>query len=181
MLLLGGCIEASEGVGQRGLGLADGVIGSCVDACGEATPVGNCWCDAACVKHGDCCADAVEVCGGPSPDPLIPALCREVDDCPAGLACDQSACHSGCRDGDECEDACLGLCVEPQQQSLPSPTGTDEPTPEPDGDANDAPAGPEPGVACNCPEGDLCVPLCPVCPPEVPDEECVCTVVCVTL
>lgn len=179
MLLLGGCLEAREGVEARGLGLADGVIGSCVDACGEATPTGNCWCDAACLEHGDCCTDVAEVCCGTSPDPRIPALCRGVEDCPVGLACDASVCRSGCRDGDDCEDACLGLCVEPQPQSLPVPTGTD--LPEPDGDADEPPADPEPGVACSCPEGALCVPLCPVCPPEVPDEDCECTVVCVTL
>ena len=179
LLALSGCIEASEVANERGLGLADGVIGSCGDACGDAAPDGNCWCDEACAEHGDCCTDAVELCGTDAADPPIPALCRDIEDCPAGLACDASTCLSGCRDGDDCEDACLGLCVEPQQQSMPTPGKTD--VPQPDDDADEAPADPEPGVACNCPEGALCVPLCPVCPDEVPDEECECTVVCVSL
>ncbi|MCR9159411.1 MAG: hypothetical protein ACE37F_23105 [Nannocystaceae bacterium] len=185
VLCLGGC-EVEPEVAQRGLGLADGVVGSCADACGEATAEGNCWCDEACAEHGDCCEDKVEVCGGEGPDPLVPVLCEEVDDCPSGMTCDQSACYSGCREGDDCEDACMGMCVEPTQQSLPTPTGTDVPGGGGDGDDD---GGRDGGGAeddaevpvCDCPEGDLCVPLCPVCPPEVPDEECQCSVVCVSL
>lgn len=190
-----GCMGAAEPeVAERGLALADGVVGSCAEACGEATLDGNCWCDESCAEHGDCCGDKVDVCGGDAPDPLVPVLCEVVDDCPTGLTCDQSACYSGCRDGENCDDACLGMCVEPMQQSLPTPSGTDLPGDDHDDDDGDDDDGDDDDgdddggaeddrdvPACNCPEGDLCVPLCPVCPPEVPDEECQCSVVCVSL
>ena len=191
VLCLTGCIGADEPeVAERGLGLADGVVGSCADACGEASVDGNCWCDESCAEHGDCCGDKVDVCGGEAPDPLVPVLCEVVDDCPTGMTCDQSACYSGCREGDDCEDACLGMCVEPTQQSLPTPTGTDFPDDrdedeDDDDDDDDDDGGAEDDgrdvPACDCPAGDLCVPLCPVCPPEVPEEECQCSVVCVSL
>ena len=35
---------------------------SCVENCGGFG--GSCYCDAACEKYGDCCADFVAVCGG---------------------------------------------------------------------------------------------------------------------
>ncbi|MGH1340893.1 MAG: hypothetical protein ACRBN8_05045 [Nannocystales bacterium] len=182
---------ASEASAERGLGDADGVYGSCAEqACGEAPVGGNCWCDEACVEHGDCCGDKVDACGGVGPDPLLPVLCDSPTDCSSGLTCDTSACYSSCREGEDCDEECLGLCVEPQQQALPAPTPDDgdpgepedepESEDEPDPDSDDAvePEIPE----CNCEdEADLCVPLCPVCPPEVPDAECQCTVVCVTV
>lgn len=176
----------AEPASERGLALADGVVGSCADACGEATLDGNCWCDEVCLEHGDCCGDKVDVCGGDAPDPLIPVLCEVVEDCPIGLMCDRSACYSGCRDGDECDDACLGMCTEPTQQSVPNPTGTNVPDDDDQGhdgaDDDDGDDEGDQGVSvCDCPAGDLCVPLCPVCPPEVPDEECECSVVCVSL
>ena len=184
LLILGGCVAAPEAPSERGLGQADGVVGSCEAACGEASPDGNCWCDAECAEHGDCCADKVEACGGAPSTADEPVLCRDVEDCPAGLTCEQSACYSGCREGEDCEDACLGLCTEPQQQSvpLPSPPSGDSPADDPTDPgepAGDDGAGVDEPM-CNCPEGALCVPLCPVCPPEVPDEECQCVTVCVT-
>ncbi len=190
LLCLSACGGApSDSFGERGLGDAEGVYGSCAEAaCGEASPAGNCWCDEACVINGDCCGDKVDTCGGAGPDPALPVLCDSATDCPSGLTCDTSACYSSCRDGEDCDEACLGLCIEPQQQSLPAPTadeppGADEPEdedePEPEPGSDDAA---EPDSACDCDdEADLCVPLCPVCPPDVPDAECQCTAVCVSL
>ncbi len=178
------CDAGPDRVPSRGLLDADGVLGSCENACGEAALQGNCWCDASCVDEDDCCSDKVDVCGGGGPVDPQPALCLDVQDCPAGLTCDTSACFSACRDADGCEDACVGMCVEPRQQSLPDPDP--DPDPDPGGDEpDDAPGDDtdtedEPDVECDCPEGDLCVPLCPVCPPEVADEDCQCAVVCVS-
>ncbi len=187
LLCLSACVgPASDSIGERGLGGADGVFGSCVEACGEPSPEGNCWCDEACAEHGDCCADKVETCGGEAPEAPPSVLCESVQDCWSGFTCDTSACYSSCRDGEDCDEACLGICVEPSQQSLPTPKSDDpEPAPPQDEPSDDPgsddaldPEVPE----CDCPEdADLCVPLCPVCPPDVPDEECQCTVVCVTL
>lgn len=184
LLLLGACDAAPAKVPTRGLHDADGVLGSCEDACGEASLQGNCWCDASCVGEGDCCSDKVEVCGGGGPvEPETP-LCVEVDDCPAGLTCDTSACYSACRSGEDCEDACVGICTEPTQQSLPHPSGGsgDAPDDAPADDDADDPEGDDDSLPrCDCPEADLCVPLCPVCPPEVPEEDCQCQVVCVSV
>lgn len=188
LLCLSACAEAGpESVGDRGLGDADGVYGSCEQlACGEAAAVGNCWCDEACVEHGDCCGDKVDACGGAGPDPQLPILCEAAADCPSGLTCDTAACYSSCRDGEDCDQACLGLCIEPQQQSVPAPK-TDHPVPadppaEPDDDSSTDDAEEPEVLTCDCPaDTDLCVPLCPVCPPDVPDAECQCTVVCVSL
>ena len=186
LLCLSACgATPADSFDERGLGDADGVYGSCAEAaCGEDSPDGNCWCDEACVEHGDCCGDKVESCGGAGADPLLPVLCDSPMDCASGLTCDTSACYSSCREGGDCDAACLGLCVEPQQQALPTPKA-DEPEPgeppdEPEPGSDDAA---EPDVpACECDdEADLCVPLCPVCPPEVPEAQCQCTVVCVTL
>lgn len=187
-MCLSACVgTSSDVVSERGLGDADGVYGSCAEnTCGEAAPAGNCWCDEACIEHGDCCGDKVDACGGLEPEPLLPVLCDSVADCPSGLTCDTSACYSSCSDDGDCDAECVGLCVEPQQQSLPAPKSDDpepaEPQGEPGGDpSSDDAADPE-VPECNCAEeADLCVPLCPVCPPEVPDAECQCTVVCVAL
>lgn len=187
LLCLSACVGApSSSVGERGLGDADGAYGSCVEACGEAALDGNCWCDEACARHGDCCGDKLDTCGGAGPDPLLSVLCDSVEDCPSGLTCDTDACYSSCREGEDCDAACLGLCVGPPQQALPAPSSDDPEPAEPQDEPGDEPSSDgaaEPEVPeCNCPqEADLCVPLCPVCPPEVPEEECQCTVVCVTL
>merc|ERR1711998_632117 len=39
---------------------------SCVDRCGQMNSNGQevCFCDAACIRSGDCCVDAINVCGG---------------------------------------------------------------------------------------------------------------------
>lgn len=187
VLCLSACVGTSaDSVSDRGLGDADGVYGSCAEACGEQAPAGNCWCDETCVEQGDCCGDKVDVCGGAGPEPLLSVLCDSARDCPSGLTCETSACYSSCREGEDCDEACLGMCVEPQQQSLPAPKSDDPEPVEPPGEPDDEPSSggaDEPDVPqCECPEeADLCVPLCPVCPPDVPDEECQCTVVCVTL
>ena len=74
-----------EGVGQTGrreLGLKGTPAGSCSSKsgakkyCGQKSKNGACWCDAACVQYGDCCADADAVCN------LVPP----------GGACEVSAC-----------------------------------------------------------------------------------------
>ena len=39
-------------------------LGSCSNACGGKAKDGSCWCDAACAKNGDCCADIEAKCGG---------------------------------------------------------------------------------------------------------------------
>jgi len=186
VLCLSACGTASsDSFGERGLGDADGVYGSCAEeACGEAAPGGNCWCDEACVENGDCCGDKVDACGGVGPDPLLPVLCESTQDCSSGLTCDTSACYSSCHEGEDCDEACLGLCIEPQQQALPAPTADDPEPAEPEDEP--APSSGEPAEPqvpqCDCAdEVDLCVPLCPVCPPDVPDAECECTVVCVTV
>lgn len=188
LLCLSACVGTpADVVGARGLGDADGVYGSCAeDACGEAAPSGNCWCDEACVEHGDCCGDKVAACGGAGSEPLQSVLCDSASDCPSGLTCDTAACYSSCREGEECDDECVGLCVEPRQQALPAPKSDDPVPAEPRDEPEDEPSSddatePEiPECACTR-ETDLCVPLCPVCPPEVPDEECQCTVVCVAV
>ncbi len=188
LMCLSACVGTSpDAVGERGLGDADGVYGTCAEeACGEAAPGGNCWCDEACIEHGDCCSDKVDTCGGADPDPLVPVLCEVAADCSSGLTCDTSACYSSCRAEEDCDEACLGLCIEPPQQSLPAPTAEDREPAVPQDDPAEGPApddAPEPETPeCECAdEADLCVPLCPVCPPEVPDAECQCTVVCVSV
>lgn len=66
-----GCSDAGDyGVDdpeeiRGGIGKAD-LYGSCstADSCGEQAADGNCWCDSACLGHGDCCADKADVCPG---------------------------------------------------------------------------------------------------------------------
>lgn len=38
---------------------------------------------------------------------------------------------------------------------------------------------PEPGDECDCEEGELCIPLCPVCAAGTPPEQCQCTSSCI--
>lgn len=58
--------ESGEPPRRGPIGKAD-LTGSCAEpsgkSCGGASRSGNCWCDQACVSHGDCCADAPAVCG----------------------------------------------------------------------------------------------------------------------
>lgn len=70
-LSLSGCSvdatsETLPAAEQRGpIGKAD-LTGSCAgapDYCGGKSP-GNCWCDATCTAHGDCCSDFKPTCGG---------------------------------------------------------------------------------------------------------------------
>jgi hypothetical protein len=114
-LTLGACDadEAStrEGVaaadeGRGGLGKADHVEGSCApdedgDVCGGPAPVGNCWCDEACVRWGDCCDDAWNVCGvgePPAPEPEV--------DCDDG-----SSLHPLCDIKPPCDDGQVAAVI----------------------------------------------------------------------
>jgi len=59
-------LEAGDPDDPRGaIGKAD-LFGSCstADSCGDQAAEGNCWCDSACLGHGDCCADKSTVCPG---------------------------------------------------------------------------------------------------------------------
>lgn len=93
--------------------------------------------------------------------------------------CDDSDCHSACVEGDDCEDGCLGICAEPGRQSVPTDPAGGSPAP-PSGDDRDRPEPVEDPDPCACPAGDICVELCPVCPPEIPEEDCQCELVCVS-
>jgi hypothetical protein len=70
-ILSAGCTQPVEPVETVGGGKADD-HGSCRDEtrsyCGDRSPDG-CWCDAACVDFGNCCADYVGVCEMPD-DPM---------------------------------------------------------------------------------------------------------------
>ena len=87
LLLFAACTPAGEpdAGGRHPLGKADSV-GSCAATdCDGPAPDGNCWCDAACVEFGDCCADKVEVCDAPVTQP-----CGGL----AGFLCDAGEyCH----------------------------------------------------------------------------------------
>jgi endonuclease/exonuclease/phosphatase family metal-dependent hydrolase len=59
-------LEAGDPEEPRGsIGKAD-LYGSCSSAgtCGARAESGNCWCDDACLGHGDCCDDKPTVCPG---------------------------------------------------------------------------------------------------------------------
>ncbi len=70
MSLILGCqagIEDTDPLDADRGAKADGPLeGSCVESCGEQSSTGNCWCDEACKRFGDCCADKASVC---DPDP----------------------------------------------------------------------------------------------------------------
>ena len=78
----------------RGLGKADG-SDSCKGHCGTQAPAG-CWCDAECVKYGDCCKDKAQECD--KTQPSCKGHCGKKS--PDGCWCD-SQCHSY---GDCCPD-----------------------------------------------------------------------------
>lgn len=80
--------------------------GPCVGHCdGEVAALG-CWCDAACVSSGDCCADACETCGYCGGTGACTGSCGGQS--PQGCWCD-SFCVAN---GDCCADACAtcGVC-----------------------------------------------------------------------
>ncbi len=170
----------------RGLGDADGVVGSCFEddapSCGGAAAAGNCWCDDECGRWGDCCTDKADACGGVVSD-VAPQLCQSAADCAPGLTCDRSVCLTDCTgEEDSCSDTCWGACEAP----LPIPFPTPPSPSQPGGDDDDDDAGDDDDdddrhadVECDCPEGKLCLPLCPVCPEDVPEAACPCTAVCV--
>jgi hypothetical protein len=66
--LLAACATDATDSGSQArgpLGKAD-LVGSCAASdCESADPIGNCYCDDACVEYGDCCADRVDVCEAP--------------------------------------------------------------------------------------------------------------------
>ncbi len=67
--------EQRYGAALLGAGPADAAAAdpdaSCVGHCGGQAPAG-CWCDAACVDYGDCCADKATACDGASLPPPEP-------------------------------------------------------------------------------------------------------------
>ncbi len=113
--------DAMDGVQNAGAGFfvddvsiaAGNAPGSCVGRCGEVAANGQCGCDAACAKAGNCCADIVGVCAG---------ICKTDADCDDGAPCTIDTCTSGtcawkkavdgtvCDDGKLCTvgDACVG-------------------------------------------------------------------------
>ena len=113
--------------GERGLGKADGVFGSCFDGevttCGGPAAEGNCWCDDLCTSYGDCCSDKAEACGGEEPPPL-PELCMGDNDCGDGQVCDHTECLSACNGtADVCPAVCMGQCIdgEPEPEACGAP------------------------------------------------------------
>jgi hypothetical protein len=81
--------------------------GSCEHACGGSSlsPNSDCYCDKECIKNGDCCHDAVQLCSGhvftdePTMAGVILAAvrCRPNSDC----YCDEECMQNG----DCCHDA----------------------------------------------------------------------------
>ena len=73
-----GCTAASgegDGADRHPIGKADS-SGSCeATMCDGMAPGGNCYCDSACVRYGDCCSDRDAICGGgPAPSGMVPEL-----------------------------------------------------------------------------------------------------------
>ncbi len=90
LLALGAC--ATEAPGDRVVrDRATPLGGSCAPSdCGGMSSTGLCYCDDACTYYGDCCEDAVDVCG--------------VDECWD---------DAGCPDGEVCVEGEPNLCEAP--------------------------------------------------------------------
>jgi hypothetical protein len=88
---------------------------SCVGFCGSESPVPGsspeCFCDEACVDSGDCCKDAIAVCGldggssGDAPAGSCACLCGSPD--PAG----ECFCDDACVDNGDCCPDYAQLCT----------------------------------------------------------------------
>ncbi|MBL4688410.1 MAG: hypothetical protein JKY37_27730 [Nannocystaceae bacterium] len=90
--------DSGQDADRGGLGKADALEGWCgaVDgeeapSCGGPAPVGNCWCDEACVDYGDCCADSFDACGVGEPQPAV-SQCLADAHCDAGQQCSGGVC-----------------------------------------------------------------------------------------
>jgi hypothetical protein len=136
--------EAQE---RAPLGKAD-AFGSCQtehgDLCGGPSQ-GNCWCDDLCHDYGDCCADKVDTCDGPT-------LCLHEEHCGSEQACDHSECLANCPPDMVCPAVCWGQCV-------------DLPEPGPDLCLHDDDCAPAHGCdhsecLSNCPPDMLCPAVC---------------------
>ena len=121
-LTLGACDQATDvrdsvatnEAGRGPIGKADAVEGSCWateddgDVCGGPAPVGNCWCDEACIEYGDCCLDAFDACGVGEPGPavsecLADAHCGEGQSCSGGVCIDDAPAPCSDLDPDTCD------------------------------------------------------------------------------
>ena len=95
--------HTSPGTLARGAcGAGGGDPASCLGVCGGQAPAG-CYCDADCVKYGDCCTDACKLCGQcltVPPDESCGGKCG--GQAPAGCYCDVDCLKYG----DCCKDAC---------------------------------------------------------------------------
>jgi hypothetical protein len=98
--------------------------GSCAGACDGPAPGGACFCDAACVAAGDCCADACASCGQCRCQPGCAGVDCGDDGC--GGSCGQCAAGAACEDGECVEDRCAGVecdacsaCVDGRCAPLP--------------------------------------------------------------
>jgi len=100
---------------RQKIGKAD-LVGSCHDGedlfCGTKSGAGNCWCDAACVGFGDCCADYQPTCV--DDDTCGPVLCELY--CEHGFDRDDNGCEI-CSCADAPPTACGGFA------NLPCPDG----------------------------------------------------------
>jgi hypothetical protein len=107
--------------------------------CGGPAPVGNCWCDEACVRWGDCCDDAWIVCGvgePPAPEPEV--------DCDDGSSLSQF-----CDIKPPCDDGQVAAVINSCFQCVDALT-CEPPAPEPEVD---------------CDDGSSLHPLCDIKPP----------------
>jgi hypothetical protein len=99
--------------------------GSCAGKCGGEGS-GGCYCDAACVQQGDCCADYAALCGSTGPvcgdgkceggesASSCPTDCAVPDDSCVGHCGDQAPsgcyCDAECVDNDDCCDDFAAVC-----------------------------------------------------------------------
>lgn len=101
--------------GELGPSVLRAPPGSCAGHCGTPAPEG-CFCDDLCAETGDCCADKVEVCGGPGAPPDFDGLScagRCGDGAPSGCFCDDLCAANG--------DCCADKAQECGGEALPAP------------------------------------------------------------
>jgi hypothetical protein len=123
--------QAEEQKRRQKIGKAD-LWGSCLtkgpekNFCGEKAPVGNCYCDKACVEMGDCCSDYGDACaagetetceavgGSCMSDPgdvTFPALCEDL-----GMETADALCpafnHACCVSASECQPVLCKLACQ---------------------------------------------------------------------
>lgn len=98
------------GGGDFTLEITDAARG-CGSTCGGAGAEGACFCDAACVAAGDCCADACEACGHCSCEPRCDGLACGEDGC--GGRCGECALGQACEQGRCVPDLCAAVVCGP--------------------------------------------------------------------